>query len=67
MAKGKRNRNKNKKKRPILALKFKVSKTVKATPESQYSFSMQKNHGSKEQLIFEKRQDFKTWQKQLFC
>lgn len=43
-----------------------VINILKVTPEAQYSFQCKKKNGSKEQLTFEKRQDFQMWQTQLF-
>ena len=59
-------RGKMGKKWPILALKFSVKNMLKATLKHN-TVVLCKENGYKEPLIFEKRQDFKMWQKQPFC
>ena len=59
-------RNKNQNKGLFWRWNSKCLKIVKATLNHS-TVLLCKENASKEQVIFEKRQDFKIWQKQLFC
>ena len=66
IVKSKRSRNKNQNKGLFWRWNSKCLKIVKATLYHN-TVLLCKENASKEQVIFEKRQDFKIWQKQLFC